>query len=171
MESILSIKNRVKICLSVLLLLLISCESKTDRRISLKKVIYEYVDILNVDKLEEKPYLIRVEEESNKDYKAYRIYLTFNLLDKTEIPHRIDQYKNAKIAIFEKSLLDSVEIKNMIESLGEKGFFNIKSKYYRSRYPEWFFLKNKKSEKSMTIKEMSFSSLDSIIDKYKSKLE
>ncbi len=94
-----------------------------------------------------------------------------DLLDEGDLPNKISLYNDIKIAFFTKKLKNTQEVKEMVKSLNEKGFYNIDSVYSNSNYPEWVFIKNNETGKQVIVKDMWYKPLDVIIEKYKDQLD
>jgi len=167
-------KGRKVIKRSLTLLLLFgaifySCIKESDRSKEIQYIVYEYVDFFKeLKKLKKRDFVVNINVDStNSKYIAYRIYMSPSLLEKSELPNKIDVYSNIKIAYFTKNIQDDVELKNkMISKLENEKFYKLDSMVIDSNYPEWVVLINRKTKKQLIEKDMRYYPLDSIINKH-----
>lgn len=171
-----NIVNRVKektiVCIFSFFILL-SCNSKTNKE-NIEVIVKDYINNVKAKdlKLNINKYMVRVNiDSSNIGYQSYRIYMEPFLLEKKELPSEINLYDGFKISYFKKNISNNKDKKNMIEKLQEANFYQEEDTNYLSNYPEWVILTNKKSNKKIIVKDMWYYPLDSIIKKYKNKIE
>lgn len=166
METGINIKHSITI---IIFLFFYSCS----KDIRIDAISYDYLDFFekykDTNKLKSRDFLLRIVVDStNNNYLAYRIFMEPSGINENELPNRLDVYKKYRIAYFTEKVKSREEILFLKNDL-ELDFFKKKDTIqYFSNYPEWIVLINEKDKKQQIIKDMSYQSLDDIIEKYDS---
>ena len=143
--------------------IIFSCNNQSNNT-ELGTVVYDYIDFFNhIEGIKERDFLVKVKKDSFSNYQAYRIFCSASLLNKGEIPNKIDIYKSFKIAYFTDKL-DKTKAKNTSIELKEKGFYNHSPLIIDSNYPEWVVIIDKISNKQINYKKSRYRPLKEIIN-------
>ncbi len=136
-----------------------SCESKDalieeHKELSMDSIANNYIDMFLSTDFKKRDYLLRVEKQVTfTEYNIYRISMTPYLLKNDEIPIKINQYKNMKIAFFSEFKSSDSIMKNLKNELVKQKFYRQDSLIYRFHYPEWIVIENKKNKNLQVFKD------------------
>lgn len=156
-----------KICLLVLIAGLVSCKSNHES-VDIQRVTHDYVDGFFDLNFKNRDFLLKVEiDSSHSDYFAHRIYMTPELMDRTDdIPSRIDVYRGVKIVYHTEPMSSQKTAEQMLNRLEKGNFFRQDSLITMfSNYPEWIVLQKKDQSDYFIIKDQWYAPLSEVVEK------
>lgn len=136
---------------SVLLIVAIfySCENKDalkkeQEKRSMDHIVNDYIDMFLSEGFLKREYLLRVEKEASfNEYNVYGITMTPYLLELDDLPNKINQYRDVKIAFFTEAITEDSIKDSLRNELIKNDLYRKDSLIYRFHYPEWLIIENK----------------------------
>lgn len=156
-----------KICLLVLITSLVSCKSNHES-LNIQRITHDYVDDFFDRDLKSREFLLKVEiDSSHSDYFAHRIYMTPQLMGKTDdIPDKIDVYRGVKIVYYTEPMFSEKTAEQMLSRLEKGNFFRKDSLITMfSNYPEWIILQKKDQRDYRIVKDQWYAPLSEVVKK------